>query len=110
MAKQVKDLVETTDLISGTTTLWGMPVCDNLDKLTANVAMVGVPWDLSEPFNRANTRRTPKAAMRIPTIANPPIFSPKNNHPRSAIKIGMVATIQAVVDAWEVTKPVDCSH
>ncbi|MFC2012730.1 arginase family protein [Chloroflexota bacterium] len=61
MTKQVKDLVETTDLISGTTTLWGMPVCDNLDELTADVALVGVPWDLSEPFNRANTRRTPKA-------------------------------------------------
>lgn len=61
MIKPVKDAVETTDVVSGVTTLWGMPVCSNIDELTADIALIGVPWDLSELVCRANTRKTPKA-------------------------------------------------
>jgi len=32
------------------------------------------------------------------------------SQPSSAMKTGVVATIQAVVVAWAVVSPVDCSH
>jgi hypothetical protein len=56
------------------------------------------------------TSRTPIAASKIPITWSHFRFSLSTSQPRIAMKIGMLATIQPVVVAWEVTNPVDCSH
>ena len=68
MTNQAKDLLEATDVLSGTSTLWGMPVCNNIDELSADIAFLGVPYDGGgELFCRANTKFAPKAMREART-------------------------------------------
>ena len=66
--------------------------------------------NILEKLPLVTTKRTPRVARQIPAIAIKPNFSRKKIQANKAIKIGAVETIHEVVDAWEVTSPVDCSH
>ena len=69
MATKVKDMLEMTDVLPGTMTLWGMPVCNNIDELSANIAFLGLPYDGGgEQFCRANTKFAPKAMREARSI------------------------------------------
>ena len=46
----------------------------------------------------------------MPAVRSQPSFSLRKAQPSRAMKMGVVATIQAVVVAWEVCRPGDCSH
>lgn len=53
---------EVKDVVSGIKTLFGMPVCENIDELSADIAILGAPFDCGSPVAaRAGTRFTPKA-------------------------------------------------
>lgn len=50
------------DVAPALVTLWGMPTCNNIDELSADIAFLGVPFDYgSELKCRAGTRFAPKA-------------------------------------------------
>lgn len=69
MTNQPKDLLETTDVLPGTLTLWGMPICNNIEELSANIALLGLPYDGGgEQFCRANTKFAPKAMREARSI------------------------------------------
>lgn len=69
MTSQAKDLLETTDVLPGTMTLWGMPICNNIGELSADIAFLGVPYDGGgEQFCRANTKFAPKAMREARSI------------------------------------------
>jgi len=52
------------DVVPGVKTLYGMPVCSNLDELSADIAFLGLPFDCgSRRWCRGGTRWGP-AAMR----------------------------------------------
>ena len=59
---------------------------------------------------RDTTTSTPRAATAMPAAPAQPSRSRSTSQPRRAMKIGVEATIQAVVVAWAVTSPFDCSH
>ena len=53
---------EVKDIVSGVKTLFGMPVCANIDELSADIAILGAPFDCGSSVGaRAGTRFTPKA-------------------------------------------------
>jgi len=69
LVSKVKDLLEVTDVLPGTITLWGMPICDNIDELSADIAFLGVPYDCGgELYCRSNTKFAPKAMREARSI------------------------------------------
>ena len=69
-------------------------------------------WPVASAFTfpLLTTISTPSAASTIPAIRTGPNFSFRISQPRMAMKTGVLATIQAVVVACAVCKPVACSH
>ena len=69
MTSQARDLLATTDVLPGTMTLWGMPICNNIDELSANIAFLGAPYDGGgEQSCRSNTKFAPKAMREARSI------------------------------------------
>ncbi len=57
---------EVKDTLHSANTLFDMPICSNIDELTADIAVIGVPFDFgSSQISRAGTKFTPKV-MRQP--------------------------------------------
>jgi len=60
---------EVKDIVTSVKTLFGMPICNNIDELSADIALIGVPFDCgSAQMARAGTRFTPKAIREARNI------------------------------------------
>ena len=57
---------EMNDIMHGTNTLFDMPICSNIEMLSADIAVIGIPFDFgSQQISRAGTKFAPKV-MRQP--------------------------------------------